>query len=523
MMENAAAAKASPYAIELDGCTFCYKGASRPSLRDVSLKNPRGQCVVVTGQSGCGKTTLTRLVNALIPLMYEGDLQGEVLVAGKPVSAWTMGELSAHVGSVFQNPRSQFVNLDVTSEIAFGCENFGIDREEMVERVAQAAATLGIEDLLGRGTEALSGGQKQSVILASAYAVHPDIFVLDEPTASLDVHAMRNLARTVALLKSQGKTVLISEHRLWWLDGIADRYVVISDGSVIGDWPAAEFLALPFETRTDMGLRAASLAEIDSVVAVSPLGDAVASNASRSPSCGKTVVRMSGVVAGYRGAPAVLNGLDFCLLPGSVVGIVGHNGAGKTTFARCMAGLLKEKAGVIEVDDVPLRARKRAGRVYLVMQEPGYQLFSSTVDDELASACSSDGAEDSLGNKDRIAAIKAALALEGLADRHPLSLSGGERQRLSIAAGLLSSARAMILDEPTSGLDYRNMRRIDAQIARMRDAGIAVCVVSHDYEFLCSACDEIALVEDGRIAERFPLNKATLPKLKLNFGFAEIQ
>lgn len=520
MMENAVAAKVSPYAIEFDGCTFCYKGASCSSLRDVSLKIPRGQCVVVTGQSGCGKTTLTRLVNALIPLMYEGDLQGEVRVEGKPVSAWTMGELSAHVGSVFQNPRSQFVNLDVTSEIAFGCENFGIDREEMVERVAQAAATLGIEGLLGRGTEALSGGQKQSVILASAYVVHPNIFVLDEPTASLDVHAMRNLARTVALLKSQGKTVLISEHRLWWLDGIADRYVVISDGSVIGDWAAAEFLALPFETRTDMGLRAASLAEIDSVVAVRPLGDSTVSSL---PSCEKSIVRMSGVVAGYRGAPEVLNGLDFGLVPGRIVGIVGHNGAGKTTLARCMAGLLKEKAGVIEVNDVALRARKRAGRVYLVMQEPGYQLFSSTVDDELASACSSDRAEDSLGNKDRIAAIKAALALEGLADRHPLSLSGGERQRLSIAAGLLSGARAMILDEPTSGLDYRNMRRIDVQIARMRDAGIAVCVVSHDYEFLCSACDEIALVEDGRIAERFPLNKATLPKLKLNFGFAEIQ
>ena len=522
-MENVIPAEASPYAIEFDGCTFCYKGASRPSLRGISLKIPCGQCVVVTGQSGCGKTTLTRLVNALIPLMYEGDLQGEVRVAGKPVSAWTMGELSAHVGSVFQNPRSQFVNLDVTSEIAFGCENFGIDRKEMVERVAQAAAALGIERLLGHDTEALSGGQKQSVILASVYAVHPDIFVLDEPTASLDVHAMRNLARTVALLKSQGKTVLISEHRLWWLDGIADRYVVLDDGEVMGDWTAREFLALPFETRSDMGLRAASLSEIDSVVTMRPLGDASDSTASVLPSCEKPVVRMSGVVVGYRGTPAVLDGLDFDLVPGCAVGIVGRNGAGKTTLARCMAGLLKEKAGAIEVDNVPLRAKKRAGRVYLVMQEPGYQLFSSTVDDELASACCPDCAEDGLGDKDRIAKMKAALALEGLADRHPLSLSGGERQRLSIAAGLLSSARVMILDEPTSGLDYRNMRRIDAQIARMRAAGIGVCVISHDYEFLCSACDEIALVEDGRIAERFPLNEATLPKLKLNFGFAEIQ
>mgnify|MGYP004625885947 CR=1 FL=1 len=513
----------SSYAIEFDGCTFSYKGASRPSLRGISLKIPRGQCVVVTGQSGCGKTTLTRLVNALIPLMYEGDLQGEVRVAGKPVSAWTMGELSSHVGSVFQNPRSQFVNLDVTSEIAFGCESFGIAREEMVERVEQAASTLGIERLLGRNTEALSGGQKQSVILASVYAVHPDIFVLDEPTASLDVHAMRNLAQAVALLKSQGKTVLISEHRLWRLDGIADRYVVLGDGVVVGDWTSEDFISLPFEVRSDMGLRAASLAEIDSVVAVRPSGDAADSTVPGPPSCERPVVRTNGLVAGYRGTPTVLNGLDFSLVPGRVVGIVGRNGAGKTTLARCMAGLLKEKAGSIEVDDVPLRARKRAGRVYLAMQEPGYQLFSSTVDDELESACCPDCAESALGKKDRIAQIKAALALEGLADRHPLSLSGGERQRLSIAAGLLSSARAMILDEPTSGLDYRNMRRIDAQIARMRNAGIAVCVVSHDYEFLCSACDEIALVEDGHIAERFPLNKATLPKLKLNFGFAEIQ
>lgn len=526
MREDIAAAEASPYAIELDGCTFRYKVASRPSLRDVSLKVSCGQCIVVTGQSGCGKTTLTRLANALIPLMYEGDLQGEVRVAGRPVPAWTMSELSARVGSVFQNPRSQLVNLDVTSEIAFGCENLGIAREEMVDRVARAASALDVAHLLGRGTEALSGGQKQSVILASAYAVHPDIFVLDEPTASLDVRAMRKLAQTVALLKSQGKTVLVSEHRLWWLAGIADRYVVLEAGAVAGDWTAEEFLALPLEKRNDMGLRAASLGEIDSAVAASvsgAAGDGGNSNSNGSPHREDPIVSMRGVVAGYRGAPAVLNELDFDLVSGRVVGIVGRNGAGKTTLARCMAGLLKEKAGAVEVGGVLLRAKKRTGRVYLVMQEPGYQLFGSTVEGELADACRAAGAEDPVACERRIAQEKAALALEGLADRHPLSLSGGERQRLSIAAGLLSGARAVVLDEPTSGLDYLNMRRIDARIAALRNEGAGVCVVSHDYEFLCSACDEIALVEGGRIVERFPLNKATLPELKRNFGFAEMQ
>lgn len=514
-----AAARATGFAIELDGCTFTYGGAPRASLVDVSLEVPSGQCVVVTGRSGCGKTTLTRLVNALIPMLYEGELEGTVRVMGTPVPEWRAEELFARVGSVFQNPHSQFVNLDVTSELAFGCESLGMDRRDMVERVGRAAEMLGIEELLGRDTRALSGGQKQSVILGSVCAVHPDVFVFDEPTASLDVHAMRRLARVIALLKEQGKTVLVSEHRLWWLEGVADRYVLMENGSISADWTAEQFAALPLADRSAHGLRAASVREIDSLCF--DLFPAPGHGPRRTCAGGGAVARMRGVEAGYRGRPAVLDGIDFELEPGRIVGLVGRNGAGKTTLSRCMAGLVRERSGLVELDGRRVRARDRAGRVYLVMQDPGYQLFESTVEGELAEARRAGRARAPARAGLVDGDVEESLGLTGLGSRHPLSLSGGERQRLSIAVGLLSGAEAMILDEPTSGLDYLNMRTIARQLSQMRDAGVGICVVSHDYEFLCSVCDEVALVEGGRISERFSLDKTTLCKLKRNFGFAE--
>lgn len=556
-----------PIAIELSECSFFYKNAGCASIKNVSLKVPQGQCIVITGQSGCGKTTLTRMVNCLIPLMYEGTTEGSTCILGKPILQWSIDELSSHVGSVFQNPRSQLVNLDVTSEIAFGCENIGLKRETILERVAKSASALNISNLLEKGTESLSGGEKQSVIFASVYAVCPEIFVLDEPTASLDVSSMRKLAKTVSQLKSMGKTILISEHRLWWLEGIADRYIVLENGEVKGDYSSEDFLSIPTKDRIKWGLRAATLEEIESFDARSRR---FASSKNDSSHCGsdrgeikrnesntaamrtsetKSVVNSSGnlkhdendyvditsqeckqidgtpalqakdLVAGYRKAPRVLNSLDFNLNSGQVVGIVGRNGAGKTTLMRCLAGLLKEKEGTVELENVAVRASKRAGRVFLVMQEPGYQLFSNSVDGELADARNANHKQKPKNKDSAIEEIKRALDLDRFSERHPLSLSGGERQRLSIAAGFLSQADAMILDEPTSGLDYRNMQRIKTCIEHLKNQGKGVCIVSHDYEFLCSTCDLIALLEDGRIADSFPLNEDTLPKLKRNFGF----
>lgn len=220
----------SVQAVEMQGARFAYSlpdgtapAEERSVVGPVTLAIEPGQFVVVTGASGCGKTTLTRMVNGLIPAMYAGERSGEVRVAGVSIDEWEMDGLARVVGSVFQNPRSQFFNLDTTSEIAFGCENLGIARDEIHRRVAAAVRDLGIEDLLDCDLRRLSGGQRQLIALASVYAMGPDLLLLDEPTASLDVAAMRRLAEVLARCKQAGKTVIVSEHRLWWVADLADR------------------------------------------------------------------------------------------------------------------------------------------------------------------------------------------------------------------------------------------------------------------------------------------------------------
>lgn len=499
-------------AIRLRGASFRYSSQEEETLHDIDLDVYPGECVVVTGPSGCGKTTLTRLVNGLIPHAYEGDVSGTVQVNGRDVADWTSDELGVEVGSVFQNPRSQFVNVDVTSEIAFGCESLGLAREQIVTRVMESSAVLAIEHLMGRDVEELSGGQRQSVILASAYAMHPDVFVLDEPTASLDIDSIRRLAEVVSQLKARGKTVLVSEHRLWWLADIADRVVIMENGGITAQWTAAEFAALSGEERRDRGLRAWSQAE---AFIPEPTGkDEARYREVRECIEGAGALAAQGLTVGYRRDAPLLQNLDLDLLRGHVVGIIGKNGAGKTTLLRCLCGLTRESSGTIAIDGTPLKARRRSGLVHLVMQEPGYQLFADSV---LAEAVSASTAEDREG------AARAMLERFGLlpfAQRHPLSLSGGERQRLSIAVGMLRAAPVMLLDEPTSGLDYRNMRKVAQALKQAAQDGRAICIVTHDLEFLHEACDEIAEIDDGTIGATYSLDAEATLRVAERFGFS---
>ena len=218
--------------IELKNITFSYERREQGGLRNINLTVKNGECILLCGRSGCGKTTITRLVNGLIPRFYDGELTGQVVIDGKDIADLTMYEISEKVGSVFQNPRTQFFNTDSDSEIAFGLENQGMPTEELRQRVETTAADLEIQSLRNRSLHALSGGEKQKVAFASVYAMNPDIYLLDEPSSNLDMDAIQDLRKHLKLVKQQGKTILIAEHRLYYLMDVVDRIVYMEQGQI---------------------------------------------------------------------------------------------------------------------------------------------------------------------------------------------------------------------------------------------------------------------------------------------------
>ena len=481
--------------IEIKNVSFSYQsGAASGGVRDVSLIIPDGQVVVLCGESGCGKTTLTRLINGLIPHYFEGKLTGCVEINGQNVTAQPLYDTARLVGSVFQNPRSQFFNVDTTSEITFGCENLGMPREEILRRLEHTVSVLHLESLLGRSIFELSGGEKQKIACAGAFIMDPDVFVLDEPSANLDADAVLDLRKMIAYLKSLGKTVVLSEHRLYYLHGLADRYVYLRDGHIAGDYTSEAFESLGGEERRSLGLRALSLREL------AVRGDTLPA---------AQTAELRGFCFAYKNAPETLHIGDASIPYGSITGIIGHNGAGKSTFSRCFCGLEK-RCGTVTVDGTVFRAKDRLNRCYMVMQDAGHQLFTESVLDEVLISLPD---EDEPAAKD----ILARLDLTPYLDRHPASLSGGQKQRLAIASAIAAERSVVFLDEPTSGLDHRHMMQTADLLCALRRGGKRVYVITHDPELIAECCTDILRLEDGRIAESYPMDAAGMEKIRAFF------
>lgn len=471
--------------IDIEHVSYRYSGATTENLRDFTLHVKKGECVVLTGESGCGKTCVTRLVNALIPHFYEGELTGTVRIDGVDTGGIQPHDLSDKIGSVFQNPRSQFFSLDTDSEIVFGMENRGIPYEQMKARYQKTLRELHIEALKGRNLFDLSGGQKQTVAFASVYALNPDIFVLDEPSSNLDPDAILELRRLLAFMKEQGKTILISEHRLYFLNGIADRIIQMEQGRLKQEWTAEAFAQIKPEAYRKLGLRSYT----ETALTLPEVAEQRADTAA---------LAVKGLSVGYEKDHAVAQKISFNVYSGEIIGIVGKNGCGKTTLAHTLCGLRKELGGEILYAGRPVPLKKRIKKAYLVMQDPDYQLFTDSVNEELSLACA-DGKKKRQSEKE-IADILKELNLTGYKDRHPMALSGGQKQRTAIGVAALRETDVIIFDEPTSGLDYKNMESVAGILQALSKQGKAILVISHDNELLMKICSRVIRIggEKGR-------------------------
>ncbi|OUM99929.1 MAG: hypothetical protein BAA02_07350 [Paenibacillaceae bacterium ZCTH02-B3] len=540
--------------LEVKGLTFAYAGSAEPALRNVTFEVRPGELAVLCGATGSGKTTLLRLIKR--ELAPGGVLNGDILLDGVPIRNWNPRQAAAAVGLVMQDPENQLATDTVEHELAFGMENFGFPRGEMRRRLAELAGFFGLEPLLEKPLEELSGGRKQAVNLAAVLLCRPRLLLMDEPLAQLDPQAARELIGLIRRLNEErGVTVLMSEHRLDELLPAADRVILLEAGGVAFNGPPADFIRAVWRSGDPgrlMFLPAATAWALrrfgDEALADPPLDvkavrricltEGVAGSRmypaegltgpapgemregnSGSPRHGaerraeegngrrrkEPLLSAQGVFFAYsRGEPAVIRGLDWTLGRGEFVALLGANGSGKSTLLQLLAGLRRPQRGDVRLAGVPvhrLPAGTRTARIGYLAQNPLLHFVHETVREELIHAAAFTGAADPEEEALRLAR---RFDLEHLLERHPHDLSGGERQRAALAIAVAGRPDVLLLDEPTKGLDPFAKAKLADELRRLNGEGMTLVAATHDVEFAEAHASRCALLFRGEIAADEP-------------------
>ena len=509
--------------IEIQNLSFAYNGAKNKALDGVSLTVEKGDFVLLCGASGCGKTTLLRLLKPLIAPC--GTSRGTVLFDGVPTEQLDMRSGVSQIGFVMQNPDAQIVTDKVWHELAFCAESLGMTTGEIRAKVAEVCGVLGIADLFDKRTCELSGGQKQLVNLASVLVADPKVLLLDEPTAQLDPVAAEDfLTKLRKLNEEQGVTVVLVEHRLEQAFSLANKVAVMQDGTIVACAAPTEIASLYLQKKLDADILLGLPSSVrlfamtsgggncpinvrdgrkyvnDNFCATGELAENVDETAMQTEQSNRNKNVVLSVEGGYfryqRTSPDVLNGLNLDVYYNEILAVFGANGAGKTTLLRVLAASLRMYKGKYRLFGKKIKEfgdKLYRGNLTLLTQNPQDLFVANTVEEELSELAVI------IYRDKKTAVVAKAVGIEHLFGQHPYDLSGGEQQRLALGKVLLTDPKILLLDEPTKGLDAYAKSQLAGLLSALKSQGKTIVLVTHDVEFAAVVADRCAMFFDGKI------------------------
>jgi energy-coupling factor transport system ATP-binding protein len=494
----------------IENLNFRYHTRTELAIKNISLSVNPGQVLLIAGSSGCGKTTLARCINGLIPRSYKGELTGRILINGQDTAKLSLARISQMVGTVLQDPERQILGTKVRTEVAFGLENLTMSRPEIKRTVDEALAYLKISHLRDRETFSLSGGEKQKVALAGVLAMHPKLLLLDEPLASLDPASAQETLELVRRLADEGMTILMVEHRvedvlkirpenvLFMKDGEIHYY-----GPVDGLYQAVDYheVKLPAEHILELAAKDPPPAKIEFLPGVRAASiQSETTPGQVKPQADMPLVRFENVHYGYENEREVLHGVNIDIHRGDVIAVLGPNGAGKTTLIKHAIGLLKPKQGRVLVegrDTHELSVAQIASTLGYVFQSPSHMLFAPTIREELAFGPTNlkHSPEEIRQEVQRAIEI---VHLQGMEENPPLAMSFGQQKRISIAAILAMKSKILVMDEPTAGQDYKNYMDFMDSIVQLPSFN-AILFITHDIDLAVVYANRVLMVNQGTV------------------------
>ncbi len=506
------------FEIDFQNITFTYEGSDIPALKGINLSIEPGEIVLITGPAGSGKTTLCSCINGLVPHFHEGNLEGNVLVRSYNTKKARIGGLASLVGMVFQDPESQLVTSSVADEVAFGPENFGVAREEINQRVLAALKATRLEGYEEREPHNLSGGEQQACVIASVYAVQPDIYVMDEPLANLDPAGRAQVLRLIIdVVKKRGKTLVIVEHALEEVIPLVDRIVVMNEAEIVRDGTVEEVLSLGDipEVFTRPSIIRLSETFLQKVKPLTPedfyqelsskynLGTIASDNSPYREIrlAGKPIIEVKDVSYSYFQGTDALKNINLTIMEGELVAILGRNGSGKTTLVRHLIGLIKPEEGKIFVDgkDVAITPTyELAQDVGFCFQNPNHQIVTFKVRDEVIFGLRAHQIPSS-EYEERIREALEIVDLQDYIDTEVFDLGKGQKQRLALASVLALKPRILIIDEPTTGQDPQMAQGIFNIIKSLNEMGTTVLMITHQMEYAATYAHRAIVLKSGEI------------------------